>query len=122
VYWVDAKLKQLEFCDYDGSNRHLLLRGIANVRHSFSLTLFEDWVYWTDWSEKRVLRVEKTHGGNVSSIFRGVLKPMDIHAVHPLRQPEGMGDTPLMTSLSVFHGILRLTPSPVSNIIKEGAL
>ena len=90
MYWIDAKLNHLEFCDYDGSDRHLLLRGSNNIKHPFSLSLFEDWVYWSDWSQKSVMQFNKLHGGNVSTVFRGVTKPVDIHTVHPLRQPEGI--------------------------------
>lgn len=95
VYWIDAHLDHLEFCNYDGNNRHLVLSGSGNIKHPFALTLFEDWVYWTDWHGKKVYKTHKTQGGELKSLFRGIMKPMDIHVVHPLRQPKG----------TVLHGI-----------------
>ena len=64
-------------------------RDAEKIRHPFSLTLFEDSIYWTDWQEGMVKQHNKFHTDNVSVIHVGDNRPMDIHVVHPLRQPKG---------------------------------
>ena len=85
LYWGDAKLRVIESCSVDGSNR----RAIAtdNVRHPFAITLFEDTLYWTDWELRSVQSAEKSRGGNVREVYGSLIHPMDIHMVHRARQP-----------------------------------
>ena len=89
VYWADAKLDHIEFCNYDGSHRHTVLSSVPSFRHPYALTLFEDWLYWTDWSRDTVMRADKFSGGKMTKLYTNSAKPMDIHAVHPVRQPPG---------------------------------
>ena len=48
VYWSDILLDYIETVDYDGKNRHNIIRGPANVPAPTRITLFERSVYWTD--------------------------------------------------------------------------
>ncbi|EDO49497.1 predicted protein, partial [Nematostella vectensis] len=82
VYWIDAKLDHIVSCEYDGSSKRIVLSGSRQINHPFAMTLFEDYLYWTDWQNKHVLRVSKLHGENVTLLSAGVSKPMDIHACY----------------------------------------
>ena len=66
-----------------------MLRDAAKIRHPFSIALFEDTVYWSDWDGKQVKQGNKFHGGNTTLIHASGFRPMDLHVVHPLQQPEG---------------------------------
>ncbi|UYV74687.1 LRP4 [Cordylochernes scorpioides] len=57
--------------------------------HPFSLAVFEDVLYWTDWRNKSIQSANKWTGTeqNVTSIRAGLHLPMDVKVVHPLRQP-----------------------------------
>ena len=88
LYWADAKLRVIESSHVDGSGRRLVIADV--IRHPFAMTLFEDRLYWTDWEKKSVLSTSKGIGRNVTEIRGDLLLPMDIHAIHPVRQPEGM--------------------------------
>ena len=48
------------FADLDGSNRHAALA--ASVPHAFSITIFEEWMYWTDWNHKAIERANRFTG------------------------------------------------------------
>lgn len=89
VYWADAKLDYIEFCDYDGLNRRTVLSSSSHLQHPFSITLFEDSVYWADWTSNAVLRGNKFSGGNITKLYEPPSRPTDIDVVHPVRQPPG---------------------------------
>ncbi|GBP92608.1 Very low-density lipoprotein receptor [Eumeta japonica] len=92
VYWVDAKQNTISSCDYDGSARRVILYSTDILRHPFSITTFEDWVYWTDWDKAAVYRANKFNGKDVEAITATHMlqNPMVIHVYHPYRQPDGV--------------------------------
>jgi len=92
IYWVDAKLNLISSCDYDGSNRKVVLYSSEFLRHPFSVTVFEDWVYWTDWDKAAVFKANKFNGKDIQPItaMRMLQHPMTIHVYHPYRQPDGV--------------------------------
>ncbi|KAJ6635659.1 Very low-density lipoprotein receptor, partial [Pseudolycoriella hygida] len=89
---VDAKLHVISSCNYDGSDRRVILYSSDNLRHPFSITTFEDWIYWTDWDKAAVFRANKFNGEEVTAItpLRMLQHPMTIHVYHPYRQPDGV--------------------------------
>lgn len=60
-----------------------------DIPHIFALTLFEDYVYWTDWETKSINRAHKTTGTNKTLLTSTLHRPMDLHVFHALRQPDG---------------------------------
>lgn len=62
-----------------------------DIPHIFALTLFEDYVYWTDWETKSINRAHKTTGANKTLLISTLHRPMDLHVFHALRQPDGKG-------------------------------
>jgi very low-density lipoprotein receptor len=65
---VDAKLNVISSCNYDGTDRSLILHSTETLRHPFSITTFEDSVYWTDWDKGAVFRASKFNGNNVEPV------------------------------------------------------
>lgn len=53
---------------YDGTNRKVILYSTDTLRHPFSITTFEDWVYWTDWDRAGVFKANKFTGEGVQAI------------------------------------------------------
>lgn len=51
LYWVDAKLSSIYSVNFDGSHRRLILQSKETLGHPFSITTFEDYIYWSDWSK-----------------------------------------------------------------------
>lgn len=68
IYWVDAKLNLISSCNFDGSDRKVVLYSSEYLRHPFSITTFEDWVYWTDWDKASVFRANKFNGADIQPI------------------------------------------------------
>lgn len=73
------------FADFDGKNRHEVLSGVS-VPHVFALSVFDNWIYWTDWNMKGVYRADKFTGENIEILRNTSHRPYDIHVYHPLRQ------------------------------------
>ncbi|XP_012154055.1 low-density lipoprotein receptor isoform X6 [Megachile rotundata] len=92
VYWVDAKLNIIGSCNYDGSGRRTVLYSPVVLRHPFSITTFEDYVYWTDWDKETIFKANKFTGKSVEPVtsLRTLQHPMVVHVYHPYRQPDGM--------------------------------
>ncbi|XP_065088689.1 very low-density lipoprotein receptor-like isoform X2 [Ochlerotatus camptorhynchus] len=91
VYWVDAKLNTISSCDYDGSKRTVVLYSADYLRHPFSITTFEDYIYWTDWDKESVFKASKFNGKDIEPVtaMHMLQHPMTIHVYHPYRQPDG---------------------------------
>ncbi|OCT83711.1 low-density lipoprotein receptor-related protein 4 [Xenopus laevis] len=87
IYWVDAKHHVIERSDLDGSNRKAVIS--QGLPHPFAITVFEDSLYWTDWHTKSINSANKFTGKNQEVIRSKLHFPMDIHTLHPQRQPAG---------------------------------
>lgn len=64
------------------------------LQHPHAITIFEDFVYWTDRYINRVIRANKWHGQNQTVMLYNVPQPMGLVAVHPARQPAGTNQCP----------------------------
>lgn len=72
----------------DGQNRHRAIAGA--LPHVFAVSLFEDWVYWTDWNTHTVEKAHKYTGEQRTIMGNNTHRPYDIHVYHPYRQPKSM--------------------------------
>lgn len=68
IYWVDGKLNIISSANYDGSQRRQVLYSSEYLRHPFSITTFEDHVYWTDWDKQAVFKANKFTGEDVEAV------------------------------------------------------
>ena len=64
-------------------------RNTLGLPHPFAITVFEDSLYWTDWHTKSINSANKFTGKNQEIIRNKLHFPMDIHTLHPQRQPAG---------------------------------
>lgn len=104
---MDAHTDHIAFCNYDGSGHHIVLMGSKLIEHPFAMSLFENYVYWSDWEKKRVIRVEKLHGWNATVLHTdSSFLSMDLHTVHPLRQPPGSVIVNSMLLPSCFFNLI----------------
>ncbi|XP_041631934.1 low-density lipoprotein receptor isoform X7 [Drosophila kikkawai] len=92
LYWVDGKLNIISSANYDGSQRRQVLYSGEYLRHPFSITTFEDYVYWTDWDKQAVFKANKFTGEDVEPVtaVHMLQHPMVVHVYHPYRQPDGV--------------------------------
>lgn len=68
LFWVDGKMNLIGSCNYDGSDRRVVLAGKPQVSHPFSISVFEDWIYWSDWEHHTIMRANKFNGKNATSV------------------------------------------------------
>lgn len=87
VYYIDAHSKSIHTTNYDGSDHHLVIKNQDTLSHPFSISLFENYVYWTDWRTNSVMRANKWNGTDVTSIDRTSSQPFGIQILHSSRQP-----------------------------------
>ncbi|XP_053984909.1 very low-density lipoprotein receptor-like isoform X2 [Hylaeus volcanicus] len=113
IYWVDAKLNIIGSCNYDGSGRRTVLYSPSELRHPYSITTFEDYVYWTDWDKETIFKANKFTGKDVEAVtsVRSLQHPMVVHVYHPYRQPDGMNQCQAVNG----HCSHLCLPAPVIN-------
>ncbi|KAI6223724.1 Calcium binding EGF domain containing protein [Aphelenchoides fujianensis] len=78
LYWADAKMKMIQSCNYYGEKCRTVLHSSEELRHPFSLTVFEERLYWTDWDKEGVLTVNKFRGDDVNILLSGISGPMTV--------------------------------------------
>lgn len=90
LYWAGKDLNGygiIEAVSLDGLNRNVIFR--HSGYHPFSLDIFQDFVYWSDWEKNAVLRINKTNGGVDEVIVNGVNKPMGLKILHQRTEIHG---------------------------------
>lgn len=89
VYWADAKLEfsGIYSIDYNGNNRRVVYRGM-NLQHPFSLTFYDNRLYWTDWKTPQINSCSKNNG-SFQTVRDGIQSPMGLAVLSPDRQPNG---------------------------------
>ncbi|KAL4236222.1 lipoprotein receptor-related protein [Mactra antiquata] len=86
IYWIDSKLHKIGTANLDGSNKGHVLVDATEIRRPFSITVFEDSLYWTDWHTNSIKSVHKVTGRDRKTLSIGSYAVMDIKVYHELRQ------------------------------------
>uniref|UniRef100_A0A3P9J2D4 Low density lipoprotein receptor b n=1 Tax=Oryzias latipes TaxID=8090 RepID=A0A3P9J2D4_ORYLA len=87
LYWVDSKLLTVFSIDVNGGTRHRVVVINQRLSHPFSLTVFEDKVFWTDTGLRGIYSASRLTGRNLTQIAGGLDHPKDIILYHNLKQP-----------------------------------
>lgn len=85
LFWADANTDKIEKSTLTGRKRQSIIR--KKVYHPYSLTLFRDRLYWTDWHRHTIEHCDKSTGRDRVSIIGGMTRPSALHIYHPERQP-----------------------------------
>uniref|UniRef100_A0A8C5NES4 EGF-like domain-containing protein n=1 Tax=Gouania willdenowi TaxID=441366 RepID=A0A8C5NES4_GOUWI len=80
LFFSDGSLGKIERCDYDGSGRHVIIKsGSGNF---YGLAIYADFIYWSDWTRRAVLRANKFTGADTKVLRSDIPhQPMGIIAV-----------------------------------------
>lgn len=69
--------KKIERCTLNGENRQVILQG---VQYPYAMTVFQQDIFWTDWSERAIFRAAKDDGSGLTVIAQEMqYRPNDIH-------------------------------------------
>ncbi|KAB0798924.1 hypothetical protein PPYR_06804 [Photinus pyralis] len=88
LYWTDARWDRIETSDLHGQNRIQLVHSEPNAptTHPFGLTQYGDYMYWTDWYQKLIVRADKASGKSSAIIRSNLDGAMGITTVSASRQ------------------------------------
>ena len=66
------------------------MSSLEYLRHPFSISVFSNTVYWSEWDSHAIYSADKWSGANVSMVTStdSVHLPMVLQVYHPLRQPD----------------------------------
>lgn len=86
IFWVDAKLNIVGSANLDGSDSRIVLYSREKLRHPFSISVFEDMIYWSDWHHNTIFAANKFNGSSVRTVTPHMRQiPMVVHVYHPFR-------------------------------------
>jgi low density lipoprotein receptor-related protein 5/6 len=100
LWWVDAKMARIESMNFDGTDRIIQINGTnGELGHPFSLAVFGQSIFWTDWGQKLIYRTTKKDSSRRITVVKRLqnFSPMDIKIVHPHQQLKGITLFILMT-------------------------
>lgn len=89
IIWADSKLKRISQVDLNGRNRRVLAEDLPSP---YGVTLMDGYIYWTDWANKSILRLNLngdsslTSSGRVEVFARSLGNLVDIKAVDHARR------------------------------------
>ncbi|XP_048480934.1 low-density lipoprotein receptor-related protein 4 [Plutella xylostella] len=83
LYWTDALKDRIDTSDLEGQHRVQL---VPEAKNPFGMTQFKDYIFWTDWYKKSVMRCDKRTGKNITAIRTDLEMAMEIKAVSADKQ------------------------------------
>lgn len=89
LFWADAKEDYIAVSDLHGRHKWIVTtkKLTPNLHHIFAITVFEDYLYWSDWDARSIEKCHKYNCRNSTRLLQVTHRPMDLHVYHPSRQP-----------------------------------
>lgn len=87
LFYVETKMRRIETITYEGRGRKMLISN--GLIHPLGLALFEDRLYYTDFSLNTIFVANKRTGNSVGILKDSLRRPTGLSIVHPLLQKQG---------------------------------
>uniref|UniRef100_A0A4W6E5T0 Low density lipoprotein receptor-related protein 2b n=1 Tax=Lates calcarifer TaxID=8187 RepID=A0A4W6E5T0_LATCA len=108
LYVLEAMVERIDMCDFDGGNRvtlvaenlhsphglaldptvgKIVLNGGTQAPHPFGIAVFENHVFFTDWTKMGLVRANRFNGSNPALLYRTAKRPGHVAVSHPVLQP-----------------------------------
>lgn len=87
LYWADAALHRIEKMDLGGATRTFFMTTVLS--HPFSMTVFKQFVYWSEWHYQGIFRVNKYTGLQDSKVRKRIFRPTGLAFLDKYRQLPG---------------------------------
>ena len=65
LWYADAHLDYIAYCDFNGENRNYMLKSPDQIKHVFALSILDNTLFWSDWNRKAILSADKFTGENI---------------------------------------------------------
>ncbi len=69
--------------------RKVILSGATQSPHPFGIAVFENHVFFTDWSKMAVIRADRFDGSDPTLLYLTANKPGQVEILHSVLQPVG---------------------------------
>jgi hypothetical protein len=90
IWWTDTHLKRIEFCNYNGKNRYIVVES-TQTAYPFAIAFFDGFIYWTDRANHSIFLVDALNGTNKTTIRDGTIHSVFALSVfHYSLQPAGI--------------------------------
>ncbi|CAL1296721.1 unnamed protein product [Larinioides sclopetarius] len=89
LYWCDANTQTIEFINLDSQIRKVVIKDEQS--HPYSLTVFEDFVYWSDWKSLTIKSANKFTG----------------HIIHVMKKSQHRH----IMGINIYHPVLAINAS-----------
>lgn len=66
------------------------MHGGSLIPHPFGISLFENHIFFTDWTKMAVMKANKFKETSPEVYYQSSLRPFGVAVYHSLRQPYGM--------------------------------
>ncbi|XP_012350206.1 vitellogenin receptor isoform X1 [Apis florea] len=86
LYWIDTKQKMIESIRLDGTDRRIVLKGTA--KKPFSLAVFENKLYWSDWISNTIQSCDKFSGKDWETLVNTNNTVYGVHIYHSVLKPK----------------------------------
>ncbi|XP_046845225.1 very low-density lipoprotein receptor-like isoform X2 [Xenia sp. Carnegie-2017] len=86
LFYVETKMRRIETITYEGRGRKMLISN--GLIHPLGLALFEDRLYYTDFSLNTIFVANKRTGKSVGILKDSLRRPTGLSIVHPLLQKQ----------------------------------
>jgi len=92
LYWVDAKLHTINTVGIFGGKVRQILRSPTHLHHPYSISVFEDTMYWSDWglNTSAIYRADKFNGEHIMQFKKTYMteSPLTLKVYHSYMQPK----------------------------------
>lgn len=86
LYFTDMRSLTIESTTLEGKDRQIVKRFPPGWLKPFKLDVFEDTLYFTNYTSNKILRLNKFGKNNVSDITYGVVKASDVVLIQQYKQ------------------------------------
>ncbi|XP_076640079.1 low-density lipoprotein receptor-related protein 6 isoform X1 [Colletes latitarsis] len=84
LYWADLHTPAIDSFDLYTKKRDAIVT--QNIGYPFSITQYQDYIYWTDWNTGDIEKANKTTGANRVKIHNKLESVTDLLVFHPSKQ------------------------------------
>lgn len=68
LYWIDKSRHTISSCNFNGSKRKLVLHSLEWILNPYPITVYENFVYWSDMERNAIIKADKLTGTNITVV------------------------------------------------------